>query len=159
MVPEQCRTPQLRCLQRWERVRRIPAVLKAQVAIPVAALIVDLHFQLDGTENHHGNRPLGVFMGKFSSRKTPFEYGQPHPAGEGPRLNKKDPEARTPASFFSCLLRQWVQLPHVHPMASGHDRRLLQTRNQHEDTLPAPFLALLLFGSWSHREKQLMQSI
>lgn len=36
-------------------------------------------------------------------------------------------------------------------MASGHDRRLLQTRNQHEDTLPAPFLALLLFGSWSHR--------
>ena len=37
---------------------------KLQVAIPVAALIVDLHFQLDGTENHHGNRPLSVFMGE-----------------------------------------------------------------------------------------------
>lgn len=36
---------------------------KLQVAIPVAALIVDLHFQLDGTENHHGNT-LGVFMGE-----------------------------------------------------------------------------------------------
>lgn len=37
---------------------------KLQVVIPVTALIVDLHFQLDGTENHHENRPLGVFMGE-----------------------------------------------------------------------------------------------